>query len=122
MAKQLKKLMHHNYDVKFDTAGNMYVAEWGNNRVQVFNTSDRFIQAFGEKGKGKLSHPSGLFISDKYVYVSNYDGNRIVVFHTSGQFVTSFGKSTVNGPRSIASSSDGFIHVCDTQDNEVLVF
>ena len=30
-------------DVKFDTAGNMYVAEWGNWRVQVQDTSGQFI-------------------------------------------------------------------------------
>ena len=50
------------YDVKFDTAGNMYVAEYG--RVQVLHTSGQFIRAFGE---GKLKQPSSLHIVDKYV-------------------------------------------------------
>ena len=64
------------YDVKFDTAGNMYVAEWGNGRVQVMDSSGRFIREFGQ---GKLSTPSGLLIADKYVYVSDVSGSCIVV-------------------------------------------
>ena len=59
-------------DVKYDTAGNMYVAEWGNRRVQVMDSSGRFIQEFGQ---GKLSTPSGLLIADKYVYVSDVSGD-----------------------------------------------
>ena len=56
-------------DVKFDTAGNMYVADGGNERVQVMDSSGRFIQEFGQ---GKLSGPLGLLIADKYVYVSDF--------------------------------------------------
>ena len=79
-------------DVKFDTAGNMYVAEWGNARVQVIDSSGHFIRFFGQEGKGKLSRPSALHIVDKYVYVSDISGHCIVVYDTSGNFVTSFGR------------------------------
>ena len=65
------------FDVKFDTAGNMYVAEWGYGRVQVMDSSGRFIREFG---RGKLSTPSGLLIADKYVYVSDVRGHCIVVY------------------------------------------
>ena len=38
------------HDVVFDTAGNMYVAEWGNRRVQVIHVSGISIKEFsGEK-------------------------------------------------------------------------
>ena len=55
-------------DVKFDTTGNMYVAECGNGRVQVLDTSGQLIirALIGQKGEGKLSRPSGLHIVDKY--------------------------------------------------------
>ena len=36
------------YDIKFDTAWNIYVAEWGNKRVQVMDKSGKFIREFGE--------------------------------------------------------------------------
>ena len=111
-------------DVKFDTAGNMYVAEWGNWRVQVMDSSGRFIQEFGQ---GKLRGPSGLLIADKYVYVSDYIGHCIVVYETSGQYVTSFGRCGDNEgefrfPYCITSCVNGFIHVCDWGNNRVQIF
>ena len=77
-------------DVKFDSAGNMYVAGYGNARVQVLDRSGDFIRAIGEEGEGKLSRAYSVLIADQYVYVATND--RIVVYKTSGQFVTSFGR------------------------------
>ena len=112
------------FDVKFDTAGNMYAAEWGNERVQVMDSSGRFIREFG---RGKLSRPLGLLIADKYVYVSDFSGSCIVVYETSGQYVTSFGRYGENegefrGPFCITSCVDGFIHVCDFTNDRVQIF
>ena len=112
------------YDVKFDTAGNMYVADWANGRVQVMDSSGRFIREFG---RGKLRKPSGLLIADKYVYVSDYNGCCIVVYETSGQYVTSFGREGLNvgeflSPFCITSCVDGFIHVCDCGNHRVQIF
>ena len=111
-------------DVKFDTAGNMYVADGGNGRVQVMDSSGRFIREFGQ---GKLSRPTGLLITDKYVYVSDTGGHCIVVYETSGQYVTSFGgrgenEGEFDGPHCITSCVDGFIHVCDYLNNRVQIF
>ena len=111
-------------DVQFDTAGNMYVAEFDNGRVQVMDTIGR---SFGQKVEGKLRRPSGLHIVDKYVYVSDVSGHCIVVYETSGQFVTSFGRRGCNEgeflrPFCITSCADGFIHVCDNWNNRVQIF
>ena len=57
------------YDVKFDTDGWMYVAEWGNERVQVMDNYGHFIRVFGVEEDGKLLRPSTLNIV--YVYVSD---------------------------------------------------
>ena len=112
------------HDVKFDTAGNMYVAECGNGRVQVMDRSGQFIREFGE---GILQRPSGLHIADKYVYVSDWSDHCIVVYKTSGQFVTSYGRPGRNEgefcyPYCITSCVDGYIHVCDWFNNRVQIF
>ena len=112
------------HDVKFDTAGNMYVADRGNKRVQVMDRSGQFILEFGE---GKLKAPSGFHIADKYVYVSNVNGDCIVVYETSGQFVTSFGRFGQNmgefrSPFCITSCVDGYMHVCDFGNSRVQIF
>ena len=111
-------------DVKFDTAGNMYVTEWGNRRVQVLDRGGQFIREFG---KGIMKAPSGLHIADKYVYVSDVTGHSIIVYETSGRFVTSFGRPGQNEgafdyPFCITSCVDGYIHVCDWWNNRVQIF
>ena len=112
------------YDVKFDTAGNMYVADCGKSTVQVMDRSGQIILEFG---KGKLARPSGVHIADKYVYVSDNSGHCVVVYDTSGQFVTSFGSHGLNEgqfcrPFCITSCVDGYIHVCEYLNSRVQIF
>ena len=112
------------YDVTFTSDRCMYVADFNNERVQVLDRSGHFMQVFGGEGKGKLRGPTALHIVDKYVYVSDYTGE---VYETSGQFVTSFGglghkKGKFKSPRSITSCADGFIYVCDKDNNRVQIF
>ena len=57
-------------DVKLDTAGNVYVAEFSNNRVQVMDKCG-VVMARKESEDWGLG-PSALHIVDKYVYVSDH--------------------------------------------------
>ena len=57
----------------------MYVAEHGNNRVQVIDSSGQFASIFGQEGERKLKGPIGLFIADKYVYVSDSNENHVAL-------------------------------------------
>lgn len=114
-------------DAKFNAAGDIYVADWGNKRVQVVHSSGSFIREFGLDGKGNIAGPSGLLVADKYVYVSDYSRDCIVVYETSGQFVTSFGRhgrreGELFSPFCITSCADGFIYVCDYSNNRVQIF
>ena len=115
------------HDVVFDIAGNMYVAEYGNERVQVMDSSGQFIRAFGQEREEILSGPTALHIADKYVYVSDFWQDCIAVYQTSGHFVTSFGRrghgeGELCYPRCITSCANGFIHVCDKENNRVQIF
>ena len=45
--------------------GHTFVAEKGNNRVQVFDSNANFISSFGEKsGSNKMISPYGIFIRE----------------------------------------------------------
>ena len=94
------------YNVNFDRDGYMYVAEFGNQRVQVLDRSGHFIRVFGEGESSILA----LHIIDKYVYVWLKCRN-IAVYRTSGQFVTSFGEFALNPFSCITSCADGFIYI-----------
>lgn len=113
-------------DVKFDNDGNMFVAESGNERVQVLDGTGKYLLHFGHDGKEKLGVPLGLHVADKYVYVSNRD-DKIMVYETSGSFVSSFGKygqkkGEFYEPRCITSCPNGLIYISDFTNNRVQIF
>ncbi|HEU4392494.1 MAG TPA: NHL repeat-containing protein, partial [Solirubrobacterales bacterium] len=91
--------------VAVDTAsGRVYVADFGNDRVNVFSEDGDFISSFGSSGSGpgQLENPTGLAVDDDptspafhdvYVVDSN---QRIQRFSPSGAFVLSFGSGSVH--------------------------
>ena len=90
-------------DIAQDGAGNLYVSDSRNNRVQVFDCKGQFLSTF----RKKINFPCGISVSsDQFVYVC--DNNCVSVFKTSGEFVTSFGQ--FSDPRGIVID-DGFVYV-----------
>ena len=117
----------HPVDAAFSTAGNMYVVEYMNSRVQVLDSRGHCVKMFGDVGKGKLSTPTALHIADKYVYVSDMGNHQISVYEISGRYVTSFGrrgarKEEFKGPYCITSCVNGCIYVCDYGNTRIQVF
>ena len=100
-------------DIAQDRAGNLYVSDTSNNRVQVFDFKRQFLLAFSGKGASKrLSHPNGICVdSDQFVYVCDVGNNCVSVFKTSGEFVTSFGQ--FSNPAGIVIDDDGFVYVAE---------
>ena len=58
--------------VTFDSNNHLYVAEYSNNRVQVFDVSGKYLHQFGSSGsgKGQLSGPIGITIYNNKVLVT----------------------------------------------------
>ena len=72
------------FDVTFDADGNMYVAEYVNNRVQVLNPSgdSRMI------GEGEIGSPSGVHVARGKLFVCDYKDDCIVVYDTTtGEYI-----------------------------------
>ena len=115
-------------DLAFDSQGNIYVSELGNDRVQVLDPNGRYLRQFDDKsGPGKLKSPEGIQIAHDCVYVSDRDNNRIAVFQLSGAFLTSFGKEgrgrgEFRRPGGIMFDCNGFLYVCDWLNNRIQVF
>ncbi|XP_070549275.1 tripartite motif-containing protein 2-like [Ptychodera flava] len=78
------------YSVDFDSKGKVYVSDFNNSRVQVFDERDRFVRSFGCYGDadGQFEHPSGIVVSkDNFVYVADEYANKIQKFDTNGRFM-----------------------------------
>jgi DNA-binding beta-propeller fold protein YncE len=82
-------------DIAFDSKGNVFVAEYGDNdRIQVFTPQGQFLYAFGQfgQGDGQFSRPQSVVIdADDTVYVTDACNHRIVVFRADGTFVRNMG-------------------------------
>ena len=120
----------------FDSAGNLYVADSGNNKIQKINTSGEVStfagsdQGFanGQGTNAKFNEPRGITIdSDGNLYVAD-TGNFTIRKITPGGYVSTFAGSIsgfANGPRleaqfrapvAIAIDSAGNFYICDSQN------
>ena len=97
--------------LKFDSSGNLYVANAADNTISKFNASGGYVSNISTN----LNSPSGLaFDSSGNLYATNYNGsiaNTISVFNTSGGFVKSIGSnSNLSGPSDLAFDSTGNLY------------
>ncbi len=80
-----------------DTTGQIYVAELGNKRVQIFTTNGIFVSAFGSSGAGdgEFDGATGIAVSSSgnAIWVTDFGLNRVQLFTGSGTFLAEFGSS-----------------------------
>ena len=132
--------------VAVDGSGRIYVADSGNNRVQVFNADGSFLRQFGSTckldtkegcqgdGRGQFNEPWGITVdAEGNVYVSDAWNHRVQKFDKDGKFINQWGvfESTGGelgkpfafyGPRQLATGQDGNIYAMDTGNKRVQVF
>jgi len=116
-------------DLVLDASGNIYVADGGNNRVQVFNSAGVYQTQWGSQGtgNGQFTGVSGITVDGSgNVYVVDEGNSRIQKFNSSGTYLTSWGTAgTGNGqftnPNKIAVNPvSGNLFV--TEDNRIQEF
>jgi len=110
--------------VAVDSLGNVYVADFANQRVQKFDDSGAYITEISGIG-----NPADVAVdSSGNVYVVDNTGNRILKFDSSmtleaslGSFGT--GDYQFNGPYGVAVDSSGdYVYVTDNGNNRILKY
>jgi tripartite motif-containing protein 71 len=115
-------------DVALDSKGNVYVAEYWNNRVQEFNNNGKFINQWGSNSDISLGRISEVAVdSSGDVYLEDYSNNRIVKFDKNGNVITKFGSSgsgngQFNNMQGFCLDSSGNIYVADCGNNRIQKF
>ena len=108
--------------------GNLYVSNCTRECVHVFSNGGEFLHSFGQGGDCvKLRSPVGVYVVGQCVYVASSGGHCVSVFTTEGEYVTSFGKGGSGEgdfiyPWGVCVDKDGYVYVCDTNNNRVQIF
>ncbi|MFC1556092.1 6-bladed beta-propeller [candidate division KSB1 bacterium] len=116
-------------DIGLDKAGNLYVLDSGNYRVQVFDTQREYSRTFGREGQGpgEFTLPTVLeFDEEENIYISDRQNSRIDILATDGRSAGSLHienayrafKLMKNGTFMIRGSSGGNAE----EQDEVLTF
>jgi len=115
--------------VAVDTAGNVYVADTDNDRIQKFTSTGTFINIWGQGSwESRFYYPGGVGIdSAGNIYVADSWNSRIMKFTGSGTFITKWGvpgsgDGEFNNPCGVVTDSAGNVYVADTNNNRIQKF
>jgi len=109
----------------------VYVADTGNNRVQVFTSEGKFLKRWGESGAGDGQFDSPISVavdtSRGNVYVLDRKNARVQVFSSDGEFLGKWGKAGRDDmefmdPYGIAIDSNDNVYVIDPGAHRVQAF
>jgi uncharacterized protein (TIGR03663 family) len=87
-------------DIAVDEAGNVYVTDTGNKRVQKFDSTGNFLSQFGGSGAspGQFAEPVGIAIApDGTIYVADTWNLRIQSFTPAGEVLQQYAVSAWAG-------------------------
>ncbi|MBI3842152.1 MAG: SMP-30/gluconolactonase/LRE family protein, partial [Thaumarchaeota archaeon] len=126
---QTTGLFAYPWDLVADSAGNIYVTDSGNRRIQKFDNNGNYLHSWGAKGSGngQFQNPNGIAIDGDYIYVVDNDLGRVQKFDTSGTYITQWGtKGQEVGkfmvPQGITVDSKGNVYVADTGNSRIQKF
>ena len=110
-------------DIEIDSAGNLYIVDGGNFRVQVFDQNGTFIRQIGQLGRryGQFARPKGVATdADFNVYVSDAAHGNFQIFDAQGQLLLfvgnrqeKFERASYMLPAGIAVDEDGRVYMID---------
>ena len=116
--------------VAVDSAGNLYVADRGNTRIQKFDADGNFITKWGVQGSGpgQMDWPSDVTVApDGTVYVTDTTNHRVQRWTSAGVFISQWGSAGSGdgqfvNPSAVATDSAGNVYVADADNDRIQKF
>ena len=103
--------------------GNIYIADTGSHRVQVFTCNGEYLFMFSEK----MNRPVGICISQNKVFVTQFGSHCINMYELEGKLIKSVGsegngEAQFNHPLDLdVSDRNNNIYVCDRDNDRIQI-
>ncbi|MBV6341200.1 SMP-30/gluconolactonase/LRE family protein [Candidatus Magnetobacterium casense] len=124
--------IHFPGGIALGAQGDVFVTDWGNHRIQRFNSNGRYITQMGSYGSGdtQLKFPSGIALdTGDNIYVADTLNHRVVKLTSDGKHLLKIGTGAAgNGqgqfsyPAAVAVDLDGYIYVADFGNHRIQKF
>jgi hypothetical protein len=117
-------------DVAEDSAGNIYVSEYGeNDRIQKFSPDGDFLLQWGGTGEehSQFRRPQSMAVDDEdHIWVADACNHRIQVFDADGKYVAGWGEEG-SGPGQLyypygIALHDGAVYICEYGNERIQKF
>jgi len=113
--------------------GKLYVAEYGNDRIQIFSLAGEPLTTVGTSGHGpgQFDSPGGVAVDRQgRLYVADFFNHRIQFLEADGRFIRQYGETGKKGrwggrfnyPTDVALLPDGSLSVADAYNNRIQLF
>jgi DNA-binding beta-propeller fold protein YncE len=114
-------------DVAVDDAGNLYVVDNENSRVQVLDGEGRYLREWPISAANTLDCPHIVAGLDALLYLTDPEMARVLVYDAFGRLVTSWGESgSLEGqfskPIGIGFDQRSSVYVADTYNHRIQKF
>jgi len=113
----LALVLNHPNGVAVDGAGNVYIADTGNNAIKKWTAASNAVTTLVASG---LNGPSGLAVDGAgNVYIADTGNNAIKKWIAANNIVATLVASTLNNPQGIAVDGAGDVYIADTGNNAI---
>ena len=120
-------------DVDVKSNGDVYIADTGNHRIQIYTSGGSYKSTLGSYGSGNYQfiEPYGIYIDkNDNLYLADRYNHRVQIYDNNQLYVATLGETGVSGsdndhfdgPGDVAVDSMGNIYVADTWNQRVQVF
>jgi len=110
--------------IAIDPAGNLFVADKNNHRIEKFARDGTFLQTWGQHGEqdGQFQEPHDVAADGEFVYVADTWNQRVQVFDRDGAHVFNItGEPSLSSPRGVFVK-DKLIYIAEAGAGQVSVY